>query len=320
MAQSNAKSGFTIVELLIVIVVIAILAAITIVAYNGIQQRARTSAVSSALSQANKKLALYTVDNSSYPADLATIGITDTSDVTYQYSYDNTTNPATYCVTATSGSVSYKTSSTSQTPTTGGCAGHGVGGVAAITNLATNPSVESNTTNYAGASASVAQATAWAANGTRSLSVTPTSTTTTDSYAYLGGDSGNMRLGMQAGKTYSLRATLNIPASLTGTLYSGRALCLTAWQKNASGYSFRSSCAPNTPGTYPLSLTFTLDPTATEAFVRLYNGAYSGGGVVYYDAVMLSEGSTTPNYADGNTTNWVWNGTINNSTSTGPAA
>ena len=40
-----AHRGFTIVELLIVIVVIGILAAITIVAYNGIQQRARTATV-----------------------------------------------------------------------------------------------------------------------------------------------------------------------------------------------------------------------------------------------------------------------------------
>ena len=37
------RTGFTIVELLIVIVIIAILAAITIVAYNGLQQRARDS-------------------------------------------------------------------------------------------------------------------------------------------------------------------------------------------------------------------------------------------------------------------------------------
>lgn len=43
--SSTAKrhAGFTIVELQIVIVVIAILATISIVAYNGIQQRARDS-------------------------------------------------------------------------------------------------------------------------------------------------------------------------------------------------------------------------------------------------------------------------------------
>lgn len=41
--MTKAKSGFTIVELLIVIVVIGILAAITIVAYNNVQQRARNT-------------------------------------------------------------------------------------------------------------------------------------------------------------------------------------------------------------------------------------------------------------------------------------
>lgn len=41
----KSKSGFTIVELLIVIVVIGTLAAISIVAYNGIQDRARNTTV-----------------------------------------------------------------------------------------------------------------------------------------------------------------------------------------------------------------------------------------------------------------------------------
>lgn len=56
-AISNTKNnknqqGFTIVELLIVIVVIAILAAITITAYNGIQQRSRDTTAKSDLRQA----------------------------------------------------------------------------------------------------------------------------------------------------------------------------------------------------------------------------------------------------------------------------
>lgn len=45
MKRRGQTTGFTIVELLIVIVVIGILAAITVVAYNGIQQRAKTSAI-----------------------------------------------------------------------------------------------------------------------------------------------------------------------------------------------------------------------------------------------------------------------------------
>lgn len=55
---SNQKygAGFTIVELLIVIVVIAILAAISIVAYNGIQERARTSANQYELAQIEREI------------------------------------------------------------------------------------------------------------------------------------------------------------------------------------------------------------------------------------------------------------------------
>lgn len=52
-------SGFTIVELLIVIVVIAILAAISIVAYNGIQQRAKNTQTHQAVTAWIKAINLY---------------------------------------------------------------------------------------------------------------------------------------------------------------------------------------------------------------------------------------------------------------------
>ena len=49
-------NGFTIVELLIVIVVIAILAAITVVAYTGVQQQAIESKAQSDLSTLQKAI------------------------------------------------------------------------------------------------------------------------------------------------------------------------------------------------------------------------------------------------------------------------
>ena len=60
-------SGFTIVELLIVVVVIAILAAITIVSYNGIQQRSTNATVQSAVSQVIKSVRGYLATESTYP-------------------------------------------------------------------------------------------------------------------------------------------------------------------------------------------------------------------------------------------------------------
>lgn len=65
------NSGFTIVELLIVIVVIGILAAIVIVAYTGITANANRSAIVSEMKQWEKLFSLYKVQYGSYPQPAA---------------------------------------------------------------------------------------------------------------------------------------------------------------------------------------------------------------------------------------------------------
>ncbi len=123
------RDGFTIVELLIVVVVIAILAAITIVAFNGIQQRSEESAMQSTLSQAAKKVQLYAVDNSDqFPASLNDAGVSDTSSVSYQYSVNNSVSPKEYCVTATRNMTNsyYVSSSAPSSYQSGICPGHNI--------------------------------------------------------------------------------------------------------------------------------------------------------------------------------------------------
>ncbi len=70
----KSRSGFTIVELLIVIVVIAILAAISIVAYTGIQQRATNISIISTVNQTVKLISGYIAANGTYPLTTNTNG------------------------------------------------------------------------------------------------------------------------------------------------------------------------------------------------------------------------------------------------------
>lgn len=65
--RASYRAGFTIVELLIVIVVIAILATISVVAYSGVQARARDSGRVSRIQQIAKAIELYRIDNGQYP-------------------------------------------------------------------------------------------------------------------------------------------------------------------------------------------------------------------------------------------------------------
>lgn len=89
--MKKTSSGFTIVELLIVIVVIGVLATITIVAYNGIQTRARDTTRASDIAAIRKALDLYRASNDRYPAHTGIgsngpVGFTGRYGTSYTYS------------------------------------------------------------------------------------------------------------------------------------------------------------------------------------------------------------------------------------------
>lgn len=93
---SKRQYGFTIVELLIVIVVIGILASITIVAYSGVQDRAKDAAIASDMKHFATMVELYKLDNGQYPISnipqLSTLGFRVTQSAypsrhTYNFEY-----------------------------------------------------------------------------------------------------------------------------------------------------------------------------------------------------------------------------------------
>lgn len=74
MASVDMRRGFTIVELLIVVVVIAILASITIVAYSGIQQSSRDSIRKTDIANVAKAISLYNIDNDNLVINVGNCG------------------------------------------------------------------------------------------------------------------------------------------------------------------------------------------------------------------------------------------------------
>lgn len=67
--KHTQNHGFTIVELLIVVVIIAILASINIIVYSGMKRRAVHASIQSEASQLETQLALYNAENGDYPTE-----------------------------------------------------------------------------------------------------------------------------------------------------------------------------------------------------------------------------------------------------------
>ncbi len=327
MQWAKKQKGFTIVELLIVIVVIAILAAITIVAYNGIQNRAKQSAAQSRLTQANKKIMTFYVTNSDrYPNDLQEAGV-DNTDNGLQYSVNNTSSPKSYGLTSTNGTFSYYISSTNSKISSGGYPGHGQGGVDPIKNYIANPSFE--TSDVAGTSSA-----SWI-SGSGITPITPSIPTD-------GGFSGTTyrRWNMGGTNTTVAYAFTNPMVDTSTSEILGKTIYYSFYVRSSTASQFAAHIYEYSPGngSSTSSSTGTLTSTPANTWqrvsvsrtipsdgsiasvrpaLRVTTGTTSAGQNIDVDALMITTGALYP-YADGNTANWAWSDATNMSISSGP--
>lgn len=72
--MNKSKSGFTIIELLVVIIVIGILATISVISYSSAQSRARDARRKTDITTISKAMELYYSDHGQYPTPTANTG------------------------------------------------------------------------------------------------------------------------------------------------------------------------------------------------------------------------------------------------------
>lgn len=154
-------------------------------------------------------------------------------------------------------------------------------------------------------------------NGNKRTVVVDPSGASNATYVSLDGDSGALRSGMLANKTYTVKATIIVGAAQTGTLHANaRKIVANTKVGAAAVVSTASAAGPASNGTANLSVTFTVPAGATEAYVQLWNGSGTEGETVAWTDIMITEGAYAGPFIDGTTPNATWDGLVDDSTST----
>jgi len=306
------QSAFTIVELLIVIVVIGILAAITIVAFNGIQNRAKVAALQSDVANAMKTVEAFKASSatSQYPTTSAQADIKSSPGTTATYvSYGSGSG---YCVqisTNTGTPVNYYATNNVKFKE---------GVCTTTTNIITNPSLETTTSPWG---------LQWYGGGGAGTSARTTDAARCGSYGYRktwttaggGQDVGyNYTQPITAGKSYAFAISIRTSYPTTSRFWVD-------W-KNSGGTSIANDGTTFSKA-YPQNanewkdLSIVLTAPAGAANVQILWGPYPSGGeqgagvntpvnaTVDTDCLLVAESNYAIGYADGDSPNWSWSGT-----------
>jgi hypothetical protein len=187
------------------------------------------------------------------------------------------------------------------------------------TNLITNPSLETNTTSWSGASVTLSRSTSYAKYGSNSLKGV-VATTGTNRYI----DFLNTAVPIISGQTYTYSCWVYLPTTNTADI----SLTLQAYPWNATGFGagINLNTQTVTRGTWTrFSGTFTPvnaggGTPATSCLFRVINSAsWAAGQEIYIDGALLEQSSTLGDYFDGSSTvpiGCAWTGTANASSST----
>lgn len=113
--RMNGEKGFTLVELLIVVLIIGVLAAIAIPIYINVTGSAKDNSAASSVTEAKTQILAYYTNEGAAPDDLAEAGVSFNTELPLEYTFSET-GGFTFCVSGayTDGTV-YKATEASAT-------------------------------------------------------------------------------------------------------------------------------------------------------------------------------------------------------------